>query len=133
MSSKSKEILSALLLAAACLVLLASCGKDGGGEEARYYVKYTGETSTVHIVETTYTVATDTGTDSYKTTGASSDYSVTIGPVKKGFQASISCRIVGESDYGVKSQRVTIEASRGGEPFAQKAAGTSQASYTIDY
>ncbi len=121
------------LLTAACLVLLASCGKDGGGEEARYYVKYTGETSTVHMVETTYTVATDTGVDTYKTSGFGSDYSVTVGPVKKGFQAEISCRIVGESEYGVKSQRVTIEVSRDGEPFAQKATGTDQASYVIDY
>lgn len=122
-----------LLLLAAGLAVFASCGKDGGGEEARYYVKYTGETSTLHMVETTYTVATDTGVDTYKTSGFGSDYSVTVGPVKKGFQAEISCSIVGESEYGVKSQRVTIEVSRDGEPFAQKATGTSQASYTIDY
>lgn len=122
-----------LLLLAASLAVFASCGKDGGGEEARYYVKYTGETSTVHMVETTYTVATDTGVDTYKTSGFGSDYSVTVGPVKKGFQAEISCSIVGESEYGVKSQRVTIEVSRDSEPFAQKATGTSQASYTIDY
>lgn len=122
-----------LLLLAAGLAVFASCGKDGGGEEARYYVKYTGETSTLHMVETTYTVGTDTGVDTYKTSGFSSDYSVTIGPVKKGFRAEISCSIVGESEYGVKSQRVTIEVSRDSEPFAQKATGTSQASYTIDY
>lgn len=122
-----------LLLLAAGLAVFASCGKDGGGEDARYYVKYTGETSTLHMVETTYTVATDTGVDTYKTSGFSSDYSVTIGPVKKGFRAEISCSIVGESEYGVKSQRVTIEVSRDSEPFAQKATGTSQASYTIDY
>lgn len=121
------------LLAAACLVLLASCGKDGGGEESRYYVRYSGETSTVHIVETTYTVATDTGTDSYKTTGAGSDYSVTVGPVKKGFQASISCACGETEGYYIKNQRVTIEVSKDGDPFALKASGTSQASYTIDY
>lgn len=122
-----------LLLLAAGLAVFASCGKDGGGEEARYYVKYTGETSTLHIVETTYTVATDTGVDTYKTSGFGSDYSVTIGPVKKGFQAEISCRIVGESEYGVKSQRVTIEVSRDREPFALKATGTDRAIYVIDY
>lgn len=122
-----------LLLLAASLAVFASCGKDVGGEEGRYYVKYTGETSTVHMVETTYTVATDTGVDTYKTSGFGSDYSVTIGPVKKGFRAEISCSIVGESEYGVKSQRVTIEVSRDGEPFAQKATGTDRASYTIDY
>ena len=120
-------------LLAACLGVLMSCGKDAGKDEARYYVKYNGETSTLHIVETTYTVATDTGVDTYKTSGFGSDYSVTIGPVKKGFQAEISCRIVGESEYGVKSQRVTIEVSRDGEPFAQKATGADRASYVIDY
>ena len=122
-----------LLLLAASLAVFASCGKDGGGEEGRYYVKYTGETSTVHMVETTYTVATDTGVDTYKTSGFGSDYSVTVGPVKKGFRAEISCSIVGESEYGVKSQRVTIEVSRDGEPFAQKATGTARASYVVDY
>lgn len=122
-----------LLLLSACLAVFASCGKDGGGEEARYSVKNTDETSTAHMVETTYALVTDTSMDAYKTSGFNSDYSVTVGPVKKGFQAEISCRIVGESEYGVKSQRVTIEVSRDGEPFAQKAAGTSQASYTIDY
>lgn len=122
-----------LLLLAAGLAVFASCGKDGRGEDARYYVKYTGETSTLHMVETTYTVATDTGVDTYKTSGFGSDYSVTIGPVKKGFRAEISCSIVGESEYGVKSQRVTIEVSRDGEPFAQKATGTARASYVVDY
>ena len=121
------------LLAAACLVLLASCGKDRGGEDARYYVRYTGETSTVHIVETTYTVATDAGTDTYKTTGASSDYTVTIGPVKKGFEASITCGCMETESYYIKSQRVTIEVSKDGEPFAQKATGTDRASYVIDF
>ena len=122
-----------LLLLAASLAVFASCGKDGGGEEGLYYVKYTGETSTVHMVETTYTVATDTGVDTYKTSGFGSDYSVTIGPVKKGFRAEISCSIVGESEYGVKSQRVTIEVSRDGEPFAQKATGADRATYVIDF
>lgn len=133
MLSKTKALLSVSMVATACLVFLSSCGKDGGGEEARYYVKYTGETSTLHMVETTYTMATDTGVDTYKTSGFGSDYSVTIGPVKKGFRAEISCSIVGESEHGVKSQRVTIEVSRDSEPFAQKATGTDRATYVIDY
>lgn len=122
-----------------CFVLLvifaffSSCDKKGAENDSRYYVHYTGTTSTLHIVETTYTVATDSGVDTYKTSGFGSDYSVTIGPVKKGFRAEISCRIVGESEYGVKSQRVTIEVSRDGEPFAQKATGTDRATYVIDF
>lgn len=119
-------------LLAACLGVLMSCEKDAGKDEARYYVKYTGETSTLHIVETTYTVATDTGIDTYKTTGSRSDYSVTIGPVKKGFKASIACMCDETESYYIKSQRVTIEVSKDGEPFAQKASGTDMASYVID-
>ena len=122
-----------LLWAAAITVFLAAAGCGKEPKDSSYYVKYTGETSTVHMVETTYTVATDTGLDTYKTTGFGSDYSVTVGPVGRGFRAEISCAIVGESEYGVKSQRVTIEVSRDGEPFAQKSTGTSQASYVIDY
>ena len=122
-----------LFWAAAVTVILAAAGCGKESKESSYYVKYTGETSTVHIVETTYTVATETGVDTYKTIGAGSDYSETIGPVKKGFQASIAC-ICGETEsYYIKSQRVTIEVSRDGEPFARKASGTSQASYVIDY
>lgn len=116
----------------AILATLSSCGKNGAQEDSRYYVRYTGETSTLHIVETTYTVATDTGIDTYKTTGSRSDYSVTIGPVKKGFKASIACMCDETESYYIKSQRVTIEVSKDGEPFAQKASGTDMASYVID-
>lgn len=113
------------------LALLVSCQKHI--EESRYYVKYTGMTSTVHMVNTSYTYTTDSGKDTYTVTGFGSDYSVTIGPVTKGFQAEISCSIVGESEYGVKSRRVTIEVSKDNDPFALKASGTNYASYTIDY
>ncbi len=115
------------------LTLLASCQKIGSEDGSRYYVKYTGETSTVHMVETTYTVATDTGIDTYKTSGTKSDYSVTVGPVKKGFLASISCECKEAKSVYIKSQRVIIEVSKDGEPFAQKATGADKASYVIDY
>jgi len=114
------------------LALLPSCDKKGAENDSRYYVRYTGTTSTLHIVETMYTVATDTGIDTYKTTGASSDYSVTVGPVKAGFQASIACKCDETESYYIKSQRVTIEVSKNGEPFAQKASGSDMASYVID-
>ena len=115
------------------MVLFTSCQKNKETiEESRYYVKYTGTTSTLHIVETTYTITTDTGQDRSSSTGANSDYSVTIGPVTKGFQATIICSCPEEKVW-IKNQRVTIEVSKNGDPFALKASGTNQASYTIDY
>lgn len=117
----------------ALIVAMTSCGKNETDEGSRYYVRYTGMTSTLHNVETTYTFATDTGSDTYNTTGASSDCSVTVGPVKKGFQASIVCACMEAESYYIKNQRVTIEVSKDGDPFALKASGTNQASYIIDY
>jgi len=113
------------------LTLFASCQKSG--EESRYYVKYSGSTSTLHMVETTYTVNGETGQVKHTITGFSSDYTVTIGPVKKGFQTGIVCECMETESYYIKSQYVTIEVSKDNDPFALKASGTNQASYTIDY
>ena len=119
-----------LLMAATCLALLVSCEKNKGKEECRYYVKYSGTIVSQFLYSASYTVTTESGTNT--ATGINSDYSMTIGPVKKGFQASITCDC-DKSQYSFSSQRVTIEVSQDGDPFALKASGTNQASYVIDY
>lgn len=53
-------------------------------------------------------------------------WSVTIGPVKKGFKAYVRN---GEGAYATN----TIEVSKNGDPFIQKAKGMNSALYVIDY
>ena len=122
--------LFALFLSIACLSLLVSCDKNKGKEESRYYVKYSGTIVSKFLYSASYTVVTESGTKT--DTGIYSDYSVTIGPVKKGFKASITCDC-DKSQYSFISQSVTIEVSKDGDPFVLKASGTNQASYVIDY
>ncbi|MBQ1836032.1 MAG: hypothetical protein II569_02150 [Paludibacteraceae bacterium] len=118
------------------LVLLgvASCSddKDNAGE---YYVKYKW-----HYTQAVYgggsgviTRATVTYVDAdgkkVKVEKVSNGWEVTVGPVKKGFEASLLV----EEASGYVIHESTIEVSRNGEPFALKARGELNASYRIDY
>jgi len=59
----------------------------------------------------------------------SNGWEVTVGSVKKGFEASLLV----EETSGYVIHESTIEVSRNGEPFALKARGELNASYRIDY
>lgn len=127
-----KTTIKRAALAILGVFIFAACTREDIKEESRYYVRYAGETSTLHIVETRYNIASDSGDQGYRSKGFTSEYSVTIGPVKKGFKASITCEC-DEEEQWIKNQRVTIEVSKDGEPFALKKSGANRATYIIDY
>lgn len=97
-------------------ISFASCNKD---EASNYYIRYNvslsyGQRSTIHL------------TNEYKDTETINivgPLQRTIGPVTANFTALISST----------SGELTIECCRGNEPFVQKASGTGEISYKIDY
>ena len=116
------------LLYFVCLSLitctLTSCDFFSNSPEednAEYYVRYTIKSTYPYIFsDITYADVYDNGTlMNYQTR----NWTVTIGPVKKGFHAHVKNAKGTATDY--------IEVSKNGGPFAQKATGSNQASYYI--
>lgn len=113
-------------------LLVSACGKNDDSSGS-YYVKYSGATSTKHLAMSNYTYTNEKGTtSSYRSSGFSTNFSVTIGPVNKGFMASVNCNC-DETPALINTIKVDIEVSKNGEPFALKASGGGSASYIIDY
>ena len=94
-------------------------------QPAEYYVRYS------ITAEGAYTYFSDVYyADVYGTGSAHKSYSVrswtvTIGPVKKGFKASV------RNEKGTGNNQ--IEVSKNNGPFALKASGQNKASYTINF
>ncbi|MBP5720237.1 MAG: hypothetical protein J6W82_04145 [Bacteroidales bacterium] len=125
-----KSVIVTLLVI--CSVILSSCSKSPDkGEPDRYYVKYTAKVSTLHITTTTMSFMTENGLDHYTTKGNTFSHEVTIGPVRKGFKASVSYST--NETSAINFNQVAIEVCKNGEPFAQKATGTKSAQYEIDF
>lgn len=98
---------------------------DGNGDvdTSEYYVKYTVSSNYPYIFsDVTYADVYGTGSMmDYQTRG----WTVTIGPVRKGFHAFV------RNANGKATNK--IEISKNGGPFALKASGENQASYTINF
>ena len=126
-------VFSLLMLAASCDFTSPNPPSYGGEDNntnrepsAEYYVKYTikgmpypyrGFSDIVYADVN----GTKTASEGYQIRS----WSVTIGPVSKGFKAYVS-------NEGGGGDNV-IEVSKNGGPFAQKATGWNSASYTIDF
>lgn len=119
-----------------CVVpLFLGCEKDSEKEVYEYYVRYeysltlTGPTSGTSYSSRTLSINTDSGVINATTYAYS--YSEIIGPVKKGFKASITLK---EEQVSGGTRNLKIYVARGSEPFALKATSTNtaSASYTID-
>ena len=90
-----------------------------------YYVKYSIKSSGVYLYFSDIVYA-DVYGNNYAERGHSvKSWTVTIGPVKKGFRAAV------KNTQGTGNN--IIEVSKNGGPFAQKATGTNSASYTINF
>ncbi len=134
-----KNYLKLFLLAFSLSVLAASCSwsttpipPSGNGDNntnrepsVEYYVKYTikGEGIYGHFYDVVYADVngTKTASEGYQI----SSWTVTIGPVSKGFRAHVRNEGGGGDNI--------IEVSKNGGPFAQKATGWNSASYTINF
>lgn len=92
-----------------------------------YYVRYSIVSSWYVFGNVSYG---DVHGTSYDLTGQRvNSWSVTIGPVKKSFSAWSRNNL----GTNTNSANHTIEVSKNGGPFAQKAKGINSASYTINF
>ena len=124
---KKLFLLLALFVAA---LLMVGCEENMPTPQVdtnEYYVKYTIKSSFYKFGHITYADVHGTGRaheGNYANT--STNWSVTIGPVKKGFHAFV------QYDSG-SANSVTLEVSKNNGPFVLKASGTTSAFYTIDF
>ena len=118
------------------IIFLCACGKCDCGEtntnnnqsvenKDEYYVKYTGSMSGGHMMSSpTITITIEDGsTQKFTSSSARQSLSRTIGPVRKGFTASISSNF----EYN------KIECCKNTGPFVIKAEKRGSCSYTIDF
>ena len=122
---KNKITLLATIIVA---LFIVSCEKDNSedynsSEKTEYYVRYS-VSSTYPYVFSDVKYADVNGTGSFMNYQTRS-WSVTIGPVKKGFNAFV------KNENGTATDK--IEVSKDGGPFAMKASGNNSASYRIDF
>ena len=98
------------------LFFLISCNKLNreGNNDDNYYVKYIAYENSSRIMLTDVTINTSDGIMSFP---ASSEFEKTIGPVKKGFKASIT---VNGKGYSGNPAYIEIHVRKNNEPFAIK-------------
>ena len=120
-----------------CVVpLFLGCDKDSEKEVYEYYVRYeyslTSSNQFVGVQRSNKVLSINTDSGVINVTTYDTDYTETIGPVKKGFDANITVKYDGSSS-GTTNLKIYV--ARGSEPFALKATSTNtaSASYTIDY
>ena len=90
-----------------------------------YYVRYTIKSPGVYYYFSDIYYADVYGTGSAEKSHSIKSWTVTIGPVKKGFKASV------RNEKGTGNNQ--IEVSKNNGPFALKASGQNKASYTINF
>jgi hypothetical protein len=119
-----KKILSIILVSVLAFSLTACEGFNNPDKNDEYYVKYSITTRQYQIFsDITYA---DISGEKVANKGYSSRaWGITIGPVKKGFRASVR--------YGRGGGICHIEVSKNGGPFAMKAEADKSVSYTINF
>lgn len=123
------KVLKITMISLAIFMTLSSCKKDETETATNddYYVKYAITGNGTYIYFSDFSISTDQGNKSFSGYQYRS-WNQTYGPVKKGFNASVS----------VKSSLVTVEiyVSKNNSPFALKASNAgsnSQVLYIIDF
>lgn len=124
-----KKIVTVILLSVLAFSLTGCEGfnqpsNGGSNQQDEYYVKYSITTRQYQIFsDITYA---DISGEKVANKGYSSRaWGITIGPVKKGFRASVR--------YGWGGGICHIEVSKNGGPFAMKAEADKSVSYTINF
>lgn len=123
---KNRIIFLATIIVA---LIMVSC-EDHNSEDynnhfdnSEYYVRYT-VSATYPYIFSNVKYADVNGTGSFMN-HQTRNWTVTIGPVKKGFYAFV------KNEKGTATDK--IEVSKNGGPFALKASGNNSASYSINF
>lgn len=119
-----------LLIFVTAVLLLGACEvRNSPNDQStdEYYVKYSIKSSWYKFGNVSYGDVDGTKHDLIEKNVTI--WSVTIGPVKKGFRAWSS----NSSGTSTNSANHTIEVNKNGGPFAQKATGINSASYIINF
>ena len=119
-----------LLLFFNVAIIMIACNDYGNNPEQtnnndEYYVKYTIKSPGVYYYFSDIYYNDVHGSGSAEKSHSVSNWTITIGPVKKGFHAAV------KNEKGTGDDQ--IEVSKNGSPFAIKASGRNSASYTISY
>lgn len=123
-----KKLFILLIVAIITALLMVSCENQdasGSGGKDDYYVKYSIKSGGPYLYFSDIVYADVYGSQTAEKGHSIKSWTVTIGPVKKGFRASV------RNTKGTGNN--IIEVSKNGGPFAQKATGTNGASYTINF
>ena len=121
-----KKILKIILLLSSVSLFMISCEyRNAPNNSDEYYVKYSITTTPQYHYFRGVTYADINGMMTTKEKDSPSKvWTRTIGPVKKGFRASIQYKEGGTCQ---------IEVSKNNGPFVLKAEGKNSANYTIDF
>jgi hypothetical protein len=118
-------------------IINSSCGKDCDNDE--YYVKYEVNSSTIYGGKLDVTINSEDNTNSTFTINQCMLWETIIGPVSKGFNATLKVSAIGETHDKLKLY-TNIYVSKNDSPFALKNSDGSELprdsveiNYTIDY
>jgi hypothetical protein len=133
----AKRFLFHLILSISIFTM--ACKKENSSPTSEYYVKYEVSSSTIYSGgKLNLIITNEKNSQSAITIATRSPYEVTIGPVKKGFNASLSVSKEGSPDNQLKLY-TQISVSKDGGPFALKALNGSdsprnsaQVGYTVE-
>ena len=126
-----KKILSVLLISLLTFTFMGCEGfnqpSNGGSNQPKdeYYVKYSIDVTGPYQHFWKISYADVNGTKTSNDGNSAKHWTVTIGPVNKGFRASV------KNAMGTGMNK--IEVSKNNSPFVLKASGEDCASYTIDF
>jgi len=138
--SGSKLALKNLFLLVITLsVLCGACKKENSTSSSEYYVKYEVSSTTIYSGgKLNLSITNEKNSQSAISIATRAPYAVTIGPIKKGFNANLSVSKEGTPDSQLKLY-IQISVSKDGGPFALKAINGSdsprnsaQVSYTVE-
>ena len=120
-----KRFLKTILCLLPALTLIVSCNEQPEVDNNEYYVKYTITSGGTYYYFSDIYYKDVHGTGSAEKGHSIKNWTVTIGPVKRGFTASV------RNEKGTGKNQIDISKNNG--PFALKATGQNSASYTINY
>ena len=121
-----KKYLRVLVLFVAALLMVGCEDNTPQVDTTEYYVRYSVSFTPYISANPRITYADVSGTKTSAEHKNTALWEVTIGPVKKGFNAYVSY-------YGEIDATAKIEVCKNSGPFVLKATGKKQASYKIDF